>query len=146
MTVDVPVHDHPAVEALRHETCLGCVAASRGRPHVFPVDVSTKCARTDPHPLGECPDYPKPRLGHCTPVWGGHSPACDRDGTYCYLSSSHEGPCKPHINRAAMDRRIHEQADGYFGFNPVKTIVCPHCGGRMEALDAVAHVSNADLR
>ncbi len=37
-----------------------------------------------------------PRLGHCTPVWGGHSPACDRDGTYCSENSSHTGPCKPH--------------------------------------------------
>jgi hypothetical protein len=40
------------------------------------------------------------RLGHCTPLLGGHSPACDRDGTYCALASTHEGPCKPHGQRA----------------------------------------------
>jgi hypothetical protein len=37
-----------------------------------------------------------PRLGHCTGTFAGHSPACDRDGTYCSLSSTHTGPCKPH--------------------------------------------------
>lgn len=36
------------------------------------------------------------RLGHCTSTWGGHSPACDRDGTYCSLSSTHSGECQPH--------------------------------------------------
>lgn len=37
-----------------------------------------------------------PRLGHCTGTFAGHSPACDRDGTYCSLASTHSGPCKPH--------------------------------------------------
>ena len=36
------------------------------------------------------------RLGHCTPPLGGHSPACIRDGSYCSMASSHDGPCKPH--------------------------------------------------
>lgn len=36
------------------------------------------------------------RLAHCTPTFGGHSPLCDRDGTYCQLFVSHEGPCNPH--------------------------------------------------
>lgn len=36
------------------------------------------------------------RLGHCTPMWGGHSPACNRDGTYCSKVSTHDGPCAPH--------------------------------------------------
>lgn len=35
-------------------------------------------------------------LPHCTPTLGGHSPACDRDGTYCALASTHAGPCRPH--------------------------------------------------
>jgi hypothetical protein len=40
--------------------------------------------------------YQLTRLSHCTPIWGGHSPACDRDGTYCSLASTHRGACKPH--------------------------------------------------
>lgn len=36
------------------------------------------------------------RLGHCTTMLGGHSPACDRDGHYCALASTHDGPCRPH--------------------------------------------------
>ena len=39
------------------------------------------------------------RLGHCTSTFGGHSLLCDRDGTYCALSSTHEGPCRPHGTR-----------------------------------------------
>lgn len=36
------------------------------------------------------------RLGHCTPLIGTHSILCDRDGHYCSLDSSHDGPCRPH--------------------------------------------------
>ena len=36
-------HDHAPDEALRHENCPGCIAASRGKPHEFglPVTVIT---------------------------------------------------------------------------------------------------------
>jgi hypothetical protein len=45
--------------------------------------------------VADCTPEPV-RLGHCSPVWGGHSPACIRDGSYCSLASSHAGPCQPH--------------------------------------------------
>ena len=44
------------------------------------------------------------RLAHCTPVWGGHSPACMRDGTYCLMNSAHSGPCAPHGSSHRCDR------------------------------------------
>jgi hypothetical protein len=48
------------------------------------------------------------RLAHCTPTLGGHSLLCDRDGTYCALDASHDGPCKPH--------------------GPRRGDICPLCG------------------
>lgn len=38
----------------------------------------------------------RPRLGHCTPTFGGHSPACGRNGRYCSQTPSHIGDCTPH--------------------------------------------------
>lgn len=71
--------------------------AGYGNQFQDPTPRLAGCAPGCPQPAGgdhtpEC----AVRLGHCTPVWGGHSPACLRDGTYCQLISSHDGTCKPH--------------------------------------------------
>lgn len=55
---------------------------------------------------------PEPRrLGHCSPRWGGHSPACLRDGTYCSLDSAHAGPCSPHGWPAGRFADLEEDPD-----------------------------------
>lgn len=36
---------------------------------------------------------------------------------------------------------IKAQATGAFGYNPVAKVTCPHCGGIMEAIDALKHVA-----
>jgi hypothetical protein len=33
--------------------------------------------------------------GHCT-TWNNHSLLCDRDGQFCLLPLTHDGPCQPH--------------------------------------------------
>lgn len=44
------------------------------------------------------------RLIHCTNLWGGHHTLCDRDGTFCALASTHDGPCMPHLSKANADK------------------------------------------
>lgn len=53
-------------------------------------------------------------IGHCTGTFSGHSPLCDRDGTYCSLASAHDGPCKPH-GRVPMAATIemYDRAERY---------------------------------
>jgi len=41
---------------------------------------------------------------------------------------------------------IYERATNAFGYNPVKTIKCPHCDGVMLACDAMRHVEYAAIQ
>lgn len=42
--------------------------------------------------------------------------------------------------KAEQLKNIEQQATGAFGYNPVKAVKCPHCGGTMAAIDAKKHV------
>lgn len=39
-----------------------------------------------------------------------------------------------------MLQDIEAQASGFTGYNPVAKVTCPHCGGKLQAIDAKAHV------
>lgn len=42
---------------------------------------------------------------------------------------------------AAQIQNIEKQATGSFGtYNPIAKVICPHCGGRMQAIDAKKHI------
>lgn len=50
-------------------------------------------------------------------------------------------------NAAAQVQEIERQATGAFGYNPLKTVKCPHCGhDGIQAIDAKAHVYTAASR
>ena len=39
-----------------------------------------------------------------------------------------------------MLQNIEKQATGFTGYNPVAKVICPHCDGRLQAIDAKTHV------